>query len=106
MKQNTGNAGMDGNTGNAGSDHPQLTQRGSPRGRHERGDTQYITGTRFEICVISTLMPLDGEYTALIMSQLCIACRYNEAAGSCSYPRPVITIGSGDRGKTLEDRRG
>lgn len=61
---------------------------------------------RFEICVISTLVPSDSEYMALIMSQLRIACGYNEAAGSCSYPRPVITIGSVDRGMTLEDRRG
>lgn len=106
MKQNTGIAGIDGNTGNAGINHPQLTQRQSPRGRHERAGAQCITSTYFEICIISTLAPSYGEYMALIMSQLRIACGYNKAAGSCNYPRPMITIGSVDRGKTLEDRRG
>ena len=91
MTQNTGNAGIDGNTGNTGINHPQLTRRRSPRGRHERAGTQCVTSTRFEICVISTLVPSDGEHMALIMSQLRIACGYNKAAGSCNYPRPVIT---------------
>ena len=36
MKQNTGNAGIDGNTGTAGINHPQLTRRRSPRGRTAR----------------------------------------------------------------------